>query len=69
MNTQDKTKVPIAQEELKTGGMDARSDADEQSMKSGIEPLKLVTPPMTSGGPGGPKFTQALTTQTEYLAG
>ena len=69
MSTQDKTKVPIAQEELKTGGMDARSDADEQSMKSGIEPLKLVTPPMTSGGPGGPKFTQALTTQTEYLAG
>ena len=38
-------------------------------MKSGIEPLKLVSPPMTQDGTGGPKFTQTMTTQTDYGVG
>ena len=38
-------------------------------MKSGIEPLKLVSPPLTQDGMGGPKFTQTMTTQTDYGIG
>ena len=64
MNNQDKTKVPIAQEELKAGDRDTRSDADEaQSMKSGLEPLKLLSPPLTSADP---QYNQALNTETDY---
>ena len=63
--------MPIAQEELKTGGMisqqDARSEVDEAaSMKSGIERMKSISSPLTQDEAGGPKFTQTMTTQTDY---
>ena len=35
-------------------------------MKSGIERMKSISSPVTQDGTGGPKFTQTMTTQTEY---